>query len=175
MGLFNYTKAKNKYRNNDDMLETIRRLKDFDEFHCLRDSNLLVADSVSSMIPFPNKEFIGWMTICDGGLLFDTTLLSVQEFDNKLNLEFSTFSQYNEKQSYEEFGLPAGYYIIGIRSYGDPICISSENSKIYLWDCEQGEFTTIWENFYDFVGDEVDSAIDLLKTKDLSPIPLKIL
>ena len=36
MGFFNYVKAASKFKDNAYVLETIKRLKDFDEFHCLR-------------------------------------------------------------------------------------------------------------------------------------------
>ena len=46
MGFFNYVKAASKFKDNAYVLETIKRLKDFDEFHCLRDSSLLLAGRI---------------------------------------------------------------------------------------------------------------------------------
>ena len=50
MGFFNYVKAASKFKDNEYVLETIKRLKDFDEFHCLRDSSLLLAGRINQII-----------------------------------------------------------------------------------------------------------------------------
>jgi hypothetical protein len=174
MGLLNYRKAVSKYQDNPSVMETLRRLRDFDEFHCLRDSSLMVGKEAGALLPRPNPAYIGWMSVCEGGLLFDTTLLCVQAEDPDLGVSFSTLAEYNTPEGYQEFGLPDGYFIIGIRSYGDPICLSGQDDAVYLWDCEESAFTTIWDTFFDFLGDEVDSAIELIANGDLEPVPLKL-
>lgn len=174
MGLFDYSKAARKYQSNDHVTETLRRLRLFDEFHCLRSSNLLVGGAAGDKLPHENPQYIGWMTVCNGGLLFDTTLLSVTEVDDTLNLGFATLDMYNCEENRHDDHLPEGYYIIGLRSYGDPICLSTHDQKVYLWDCEQQEFTTVWEDFFNFLADEVDTAIELIANEDLDPIPLKL-
>lgn len=174
MGYFNYSKATSKFKNNELVLETIKRLKDFDEFHCLRDSNLLIAGNISKIVNKAPEEYIKWMSVCNGGLLFDTTLLSIDGQDTQIGAEFSTLEEYNTSLRIQGFMLPSGYSVIAIRSYGDPICISKADERIYLWDCEQEEFTDIWDTFYDFLADEVDTALELIANEDLEPIPLKV-
>lgn len=174
MGFFNYAKATSKFKNNEYVLQTIRRLKDFDEFHCLRDSNLLLAGSINQIIEKAPEEYIKWMSVCNGGMLFDTTLLSIDKRDKQIGIEFSSLEEYNNFRSVQKFMIPEGYSVIAIRSYGDPICVSKKNGKIYLWDCEQGDFTDIWDTFYDFLADEVDTALELIANKDLEPIPFKV-
>lgn len=174
MAFFDYGKAANKYRNDELMMETLKRLRSFDEYHCLRNSNLLVGGRVGEKLPRANQQYIGWMTVCNGGLLFDTTLLSETAMDRELDIEFSSLEEYNNEEIYGEMELPEGYYIIGIRSYGDPICLSSKDDQVYLWDCEENDFTTVWKDFYNFLADEVDTAIDLIANDDLDPIPLKM-
>jgi hypothetical protein len=173
MGFFDYEKARVKYRENAFVLETIDRLEDFDEFHCLRNSSLLVGCKAAKLLPYPNQQYITWASVCDGGMLFDTTLLSVVADDPEMDIEFSTLSEYNNEEQYEEFGLPKGFFCIGIRSYGDPICLSDHDEKVYLWDCEKQEIDTIWETFFDFLADEVDSSIELIAKEVLEPIPIK--
>jgi len=174
MGFFDYAKAANKYKGNELMLETIKRLMSFDEYHCLRNSSLLIGKKAAEAVPKAVEQYIGWMTVCNGGLLFDTTLLSVTELDKELDIEFSTLEEYNNAETYGEMELPEGYFIIGMRSYGDPICLSAADDRVYLWDCEEGDFTTIWNDFINFLADEVDTAIDLIANDDLDPIPLKM-
>ena len=174
MGFLNYAKASSKFKNNEYVLETINRIKDFDEFHCLRDSSLLLAGSIGNILGKVPEEYVKWMSICNGGMLFDTNLLSVDSFDSKIGVEFATLEECNTSASLQEFNLPSGYSVIAVRSYGDPICVSKEDNRIYLWDCEQEDFTEIWETFYDFLADEVDTALELIANDDLDPIPLKV-
>ena len=68
MGLLNYRKAVSKYQDNPSVMETLRRLRDFDEFHCLRDSSLMVGKEAGALLPRPNPAYIGWMSVCEGGL-----------------------------------------------------------------------------------------------------------
>ena len=175
MGFFNYVKAASKFKDNEYVLETIKRLKDFDEFHCLRDSSLLLAGRINQIIGKAPEEYIKWMSVCNGGMLFDTTLLSIDSQDAQLGIEFSSLEEYNDFSGMQEFMLPSGYSVIAIRGYWDPICISKTDARIYLWDCEQGDFTDIWDTFYDFLADEVDTALELIANKDLEPMhmPLK--
>lgn len=174
MGFFDYRKAVTKFKDNNYVLDTITRLKDFDEFHCLRNSNLLLAGKISDIIPKAPMEYIKWMSICNGGLLFDTTLLCVSSLDEQIGVEFSALNEYNTSESYKEYNLPDGYAVIAVRSYGDPICVSKSDNRVYLWDCEEMEFTEIWRDFYNFLADEVDTAIELIANEDLEPIPLKM-
>ena len=174
MAVFDYNRAWQKYKEVPMMLETIKRLQDFDIFHYLRGSNLLLAEKASQLLPHHNQEYIAWMTVCDGGLLFDTTLLSVQAYDSDLDISFSSLEEYNTQEAHQEFALPQGYFCIAIRSYGDPICLSDHDSKVYLWDCEQEAFDTIWDSFEDFLADETDTAIELIGNGDLEPIPVKM-
>lgn len=174
MGFFNYQKAYSKFNDDHFVTETIKRLQDFDEFHCLRDSSLLLAGKLSKIYGSAPEEYIKWMSVCNGGLLFDTELLSIDGMDKVIGIEFSTIEDYNTSEMLASVQLPEGYSVIAVRSYGDPICITKQDRKIYLWDCELGEFTDIWETFYDFLAEEVDTALELIANEDLEPIPLKL-
>ncbi len=173
MGFFHYEKAVRKYRDQPDMLETIKRLHAFDAFHCLRDSSLLLAGKASDRLPCANPQYLSWLTVCSGGLLFDTTLVSITAEDPIIGVEFDTLDELNSTESQTMFMLPDGYYVIAVRSYGDPICLSKEDQRVYLWDCEHNAFTTIWEDFNNFLTDEVDTALELIANGDLDPIPCK--
>ena len=114
MGFFNYVKAASKFKDNAYVLETIKRLKDFDEFHCLRDSSLLLAGKIDQIIGKAPEEYIKWMSVCNGGMLFDTTLLSIDSQDTQLGIEFSSLEEYNDFSGMQEFMLPPGYSVIAM-------------------------------------------------------------
>ena len=174
MSVMSYKRAKTRYKDDPDMLETIRRMEQFDIFHLLRNGNMATGQKVRSLAKHIPAQMSDWYSICDGGLLFDTSLLSLETHDKELDVDFDTFSDYNTPEMVQMMGLPEGFFIIAIRSYGDPICISAEDDRVYLWDREEAEFDTIWESFNDFLGDETDTAIDMIAEDSLNPIPLKL-
>ena len=98
----------------------------------------------------------------------------MDNYDNELDLDFASFDENNSEENYKTLGLPEGYYIIGLRSYGDPICVSKDNDKVYLWNVEEQDFDTIWDSFNDFLGDETDASIEMISDGSLEPIPYKL-
>lgn len=175
MSFFDYKKAKEIYKDNDVMMEVIGVLEEFDTFHCLRDSNRDAVEVVKSLPCSSNVDYLKWMSLCDGGYLFDTLLLSTVSEDDVIDsdVEFSTLDELNNPDVYGDFTLPEGYYIIAMRSYGDPICLSDSDDSVYLYDTEAQEFTTVWDSFADFLADEINEALDLIENGDLMPFPLK--
>lgn len=170
MGFFDYDAAKKQFINDPFMIQIINCLEDEDCYHLLRCGN------GKAEIPFqtPNEEYKRWLSVCDGGLLFSTTLLSVTDYDKKLDLSFSTLQEYNTPEQKRHYGLPNGFHVIAVFNYGDPICVSESDSKVYLWDTQENEFATVWESFADFVADEYNTAMQMIQDDALEPIPMKI-
>ena len=60
------------------MKENVRRLKDFDLFHCLLAGNAERAAAVKKRVADLPEDFLKWLDICDGGMLFDTAMLTTK-------------------------------------------------------------------------------------------------
>lgn len=174
MGYMDYQKVYQKYSKNAFVTKAVKMLEKYDHYHLLRNSSIVKVQQITSVFPHTSQEYLAWMSVCGGGYLFDTVLLSIEEYDKELGLSFDTLNDCNSKEAKKEFGIPDGYIIIAVRSYGDPICLSVSDKKVCLWDCEEGSFATEWGSFYDFLVDEVQSSLDLIANGDLTPIPLKI-
>jgi len=174
MGYINYEQVFNKYSKNDFVMHGINMLKKYDYYHLLRDSSIVKSQRIADTFGGLSSEYLAWMSVCGGGYLFDTVLLSIEEYDNELDLSFDTLQELNAEESKNSFGIPNRYFIIAIRSYGDPICLSRSDKKVHLWDCEEGRFTAEWESFYDFLIDEISSSLELIANGDLFPIPIKV-
>ena len=171
MGHFNYQKAKEFYMDDSFMLEIINRLEEMNQYHLLRNYDYLF--EVMNAIPASAMDYDKWLSVCNGGLLFSTTLLSRTEYDEQLDLSFSTLQEWNTDQKHKLLNLPRGYFIIALLNYGDPICLSESDSKVYLWDTTEEEFTTIWDSFADFLADEYNTAVQMLEDNVLESIPIK--
>ena len=172
MGFFDYKEAKELYRDNKRMLKIINCLEDLDQYHLLR--NMEGQGDYYKRIPAPVEEYKTWLTVCDGGLLFSTTLLSVEGSDLEMDLSFSTLQEWNTMQKHKTFRLPRGYFIIALLNYGDPICLSSSDSRVYHWDTEEKTFVTVWDSFADFLADECNTAVQMIEDDALDPIPMKM-
>lgn len=171
MGLLDYKKARERYKNDKFMSQIITCLEDMDQYHLLRSPSVN-----SSILELPDtaEEFKKWLSVCDGGLLFSTTLLGLDEYDAELEISFSTLGEWNTKQKHELLGLPKGYLVIALLNYGDPICLSSSDSKVYLWDSSEMAFTTVWDSFADFLADEYNTALQMVEDDALEPVPKKM-
>lgn len=171
MGFLNYIQARKTYRDNKIMSLVIDGLEDMDQYHLLRSPSVN-----SSIIKLPDtaEEFKNWLRVCDGGLLFSTTLLGVDNFDKELEISFSTLREWNTKQKHELLGLPEGYLVIALLNYGDPICLSLSDSKVYLWDLSEMAFTTVWDSFANFLADEYNTAVQMVEDEALEPVPMKM-
>lgn len=158
------------------MKENAQRLEIFDIYHCLRRASFSSAIKAQEQLGTIPKSFLEWMKICDGGLLFDTVMLSSKAHDNELDLDFATFEDYNTTEAREEMLLPDGYSVFAVKSYGDPICFNTlkNDGKVYLWNVENAEFDEIWDSFEDWLTDEIDVAILLIGDDVLEPLEIKL-
>lgn len=157
----------------------LKRLEDTQMYHLLRSSSISNGSKISNMLsgmsPENKRQYVKWMSVCDGGLLYETTLLSLNAYDPQLDMDFDDLESNNTLQAYRELSLPEkGYFVIGMRSYGDPICLGMNDGKVYLYNLEEDDFTEIWDTFFDFLADETDEYMELLADGELDPIPLKL-
>lgn len=169
-----YTKMKEEFKNSQMMLDDIENLQEFEEYQYLLVGNENTKNDIINKYNIKNEEFKNWLKYCDGGLLFDTVLLSQKAYDKEKDLEFDSYDDYNkDKKSY---GLDEKFCVIGFRSYGALICVNTEenDNQVYLLDVEKGEFTDIWNTFVDWITEEINEAIKLIADETLEPIPAKI-
>ena len=175
MSFMNIKKAAAAYET-EPMKGNIERLSDFDAYHCLLAGRLSTSINLKDKYPCLPPEYLNWLKVCDGGLLFDTVILSSKAHDDILDLDFDTYDDMNSDEAYSEFNLPEGYFVFAMRSYGDPICFNAKekDGKVYLWDVEEGEFTDIWDSFADWMTEEIDDAVKLIGEDALEPLEIKL-
>lgn len=168
MGFFDYAQAYEAYRGDERMTAVIGRLEELDAYHLLRGGSALW-----EKLPVKNGAYKKWVSVCDGGMLFSSTLFSISAHDKTLDLNFSTLKQANGGEAKAQWGVPAGYSVIGQWNTGDPICLPDGDDRVCQWDREQGRFDTVWDSFADFLADECNTALHMLQDGVLMPIPLK--
>lgn len=162
--------------NDDYMNENVELLEAFNKYHCLRKASSQTVTKAKKILGSIPASFEEWLNYCDGGVLFDTVMLSTEEYDKELDLDFETYDEYNSAEAKEGMALPQGYSVFAIRSYGDPICFNcaANDGKVYLWNRETAVFEDIWDTFEDWLTDEIDAAVQLIGDGDLEPLGIKL-
>ena len=172
MSFFNYQKATEIYLDNPFMLEIISCLKEMELYHLLRDGD--GAAEFKTLCLASATDYEKWLSVCNGGLLFSTTLLSCTAYDEEIDESFSTIQEWNTVQKHNLLHLPKEFTIIALLNCGNPVCLSETDSKIYLWNRAENMFTTIWDNLADFLANEYITAVAMVEDNALEPIPLKL-
>jgi len=175
MGIADHRLLLNSF-SSDFMKGNVERLDLFYVYHCLigaSESSAARAKEVLGSLP---ASFLEWMKYCDGGLLFDTVMLSTKGYDEELDLDFETFEDYNSEEARSDMGLPKEYSVFALRSYGDPICFNTflNDGKVYLWNVENGLFEEIWDTFEDWITEEIDIGVQLIGEEILDPLDIKL-
>jgi len=174
MTRLNYLKMKEEFKDNEMMLDNINNLEEFDIFHYLLSGTQELEKEICKEYNIKNEELKKWLKYCDGGLLFDTVLLSKQAYDTEAGVEFDSYDDYNKDKA--SYGLDDKFCIIAFRSYGDLICVNTEenDNKVYLFNLEMGQFDDIWDSFVDWITEEIDEAMALIGDEVLEPIDSKL-
>ena len=174
MSFMDLKKAAKKYPK-ENMKGNIERLIDFNEYHCLLAGSDKIAQKVKEKYPGFPDEYIEWVKLCDGGLLFDIPILSSHRHDSKLNLDFDTYEDYNTPKCYKDYKLPKGYAVFAVTSFGSLFCfnVKKKDGKVYQWDPETEDFTDIWYTFEDWMTEEIDESIKMIADGILEPMAIK--
>lgn len=175
MSLLNVSENRNCFTD-EKMIESLKRLEDFEIYHCLLKGSLSSSIKAASCLEYAPQNFLTWAKVCDGGLLFDTVLLSSKNHDADLDLDFDSFEDCNSQAFRDDTNLENRFSVFAIRSYGDPLCFDkvAKDGKVYLWNREDKCVDAVWDSFEDWLADEIDSAIQLIAEDALEPLEIKL-
>ena len=175
MAFANYTAMLKKF-DSGRMAENIRRLKEYNLFHCLLAGNAERAEAVKNRIPGLPNDFLAWLEVCDGGVLFDTTMLTTKPNDPDLDLDFETYASYTKAPLRQSKSLADDWFIFATAIHDDVYFFDMEkkDGKVYQWDVEQREIYTVWKTFEDWLTDQINEAVELIADEQLEPLDIKL-
>jgi len=158
------------------MKENVRRLKDYDVFHCLLAGNAERAAAVKKHVSDLPGDFLKWLDVCDGGMLFDTAMLSTKSNDAELDLPFETYGNYCNAELRKEKGIQDSWFVFAIAVHSDVFFfdMGKKDGKVYQWDVEERKIYTVWPTFDDWLTNEVNEAVALITDKKLDPLGIKL-
>jgi hypothetical protein len=160
----------------DRMNENIRILKDFDAYHCLLAGNAKSVSAVKQRIAGLPGDFLKWLEVCDGGMLFDTTMLATKSHDAELDLDFETYAAYYNAELREGINLSNDWFVFAVAIHADVFFfdMGKKDGKVYQWDVEEQNIYAYWDTFEDWLSDQIREAIELIAEKKIEPLGVKL-
>jgi len=133
------------------MSKNIQRLKNFDAFHCLLVGNSERAGAVKKRVSGLPEDFLKWLEACDGGMLFDTTMLTTKSHDAELELPFETYASYQNTELRKNKNLADGWFVFAATVHSDVFFIdmNKKDGQVYQWDTEEHTIYASWPSFED--------------------------
>jgi len=158
------------------MKENVRKLKDYDIFHCLLEGSTARATAVKKRIADLPKDFLKWLEVCDGGMLFDTAMLSTKPHDAELDLPFETYAEYQNAELRKDKGLSDIWFVFAVAVHSDVFFFdqNKKDGQVYQWDVEEQKIYTSWPTFEDWLTDQINEAVELIADEKLEPLDIKL-
>jgi len=175
MPFIDYKLLQNKY-SAGRMSDNIRRLKEFDAFHCLLAGNAERANAVINRVSGLPADFLGWLDVCDGGMLFDTTILTTKAHDAELDLPFETYASYFNPELRKEKNISDDWFIFAVAVHSDLFYfdMNKKDDKVYQWDAEENKIYASWPDFENWLTDQINEAVELISNEELEPLDIKL-
>ena len=158
------------------MKENVRRLKDNNIFHCLLAGNSERAAAVKKHEADLPNDFLKWLEVCDGGMLFDTSMLTTKAHDAGLDLSFETYGDYYKAELRKDKNLSNNWFVFAVAVHSDVFFfdMDKKDGKVYQWDVEEHKIYAAWPTFEDWLTDQINEAVELIAKKELEPLGIKL-
>ena len=158
------------------MKENVQLLEDFNSFHCLLEGNSERAYAVNKRVPDLPADFQKWLNVCDGGILFDTAMMTTKSHDTELNLDFYTYSIFYKTELRQFLNLSEDWFVFAVAVHSDVFFfdMAKKDNQVYQWDIEKKSIYAFWSNFEDWLSDQIHEAIGLIADKLIMPVYLKM-
>jgi len=175
MAFVNYELLSTKYATGS-MSENIRLIKEFDIFHCLLASSPERVEAVKKRVANLPDDFLKWLEICDGGLLFDTIMLTTKSYDETLDLNFYTYGDFFNAELRQSINLSKDWFVFAIAVHDDMYFfdMGKKDGQVYQWDVEENTIYAYWSTFEDWLSDQIHEAIELIADELLNPMGIKM-
>ena len=149
----------------------IKRIEQYKEYTMLCEMTSAEYSAFKNMFESIPFQVRAWYKFANGGFLFDTQILSTQNIDIKNGFRLQSFTMYNSSHAQTITGLPEKYAAFAIASFGDLYCFSQEGeAEIIQWSVTEHKIIGKWANFYLWLKQEIDIAMELITEECLLPM-----
>jgi hypothetical protein len=145
-------------------------------FHCLLAGNAERVTAIKKHVSDLPGDFLKWLDICDGGMLFDTIVLTTKSHDDELNLDFDTYDNYYNAELRKEKNISDDWFVFAIAVHADIFFfdMGKKDSQVYQWDIEENRIYAFWFTFEDWLSDQIHEALGLIADEMLYPMSIKM-
>jgi len=175
MPFIDYELLSSKYPTGQ-MSEAIHVLKELDVFHCLLAGSSDRATAVKIRVADLPEDFLQWLEVCDGGMLFDTTMLTTKATDTELDLDFETYSAYYNAEWRKDVNISDEWFVFAVAVHSDVFFfdLGKKDGQVYQWDIEELSIYKTWSTFEDWLTEQIDEAVELIAEEKLLPLGVKL-
>lgn len=158
------------------MKRNMQLLKEMDVFHCLLAGNSKRVLAVKKRVENLPDDFLKWLEVCDGGMLFDTVILTTKSHDDELNLDFFTYGDLADIELRKGMNFPDDWFVFAIAVHSDVFFfdMKKKDGQVYQWDVEERKIYAFWHNFEDWLSDQIHEATELIAEEILYPMSIKM-
>ena len=168
--MFDYSSA--IARCNDNSIKVIlKKIEYYKEYSILCSATGVEYKNFRDMYPDAPNAINTWYKFANGGLLFDTYLLSTKAIIEELGGVRLSLNAYNNIICRKALEIPENLVVFAVASFGDVYCFDKNGSnEIYQWSVIEHNLVTKWANFSLWLYQEVNGAIELITDEDMYPI-----
>ena len=175
MPFINYKTLKNQYPTGQ-MSDNISRLQELDAYHCLLSGSAEQAAAVKRRVSGLPADFLAWLEACDGGMLFDTAMLTTKSYDSELDVIFEAYGDFYNAGLREVANIKNEWFVFAVAVHSDLYFfdMGKKDGRVYQWDVEEERVYAKWETFEDWITDQIHEAMPLVADGLIKPNLIKM-
>lgn len=176
MSLIDYGRLLNVY-SSGRMGENVRRLERYDLFHCLLAGSPEHVAEIKRRVACLPEDFLCWLKVCDGGLLFDTVMLTTRKIDPAApDAPLMTYNEFSDEGTKVAQGPSGNCFVFATAVNSDVFYfdVGKKNVRVCQWESEERVVCASWATFEDWLTDRINEAMELIARERLEPVGFKL-
>ena len=174
MSIIDFHALKNAYPDGN-MAEAAKTLQALDPYHCLIAATPKTTAKITKMASSLPQDFLKWIEVCDGGLLFSTTLFCTETYKSKLTVPLDTYNRVNNTKSKEKTGLSSECFIFAESIGNDYFFFDTAKNDGKVYECYGSTITGTFNSFEQWLFNQLDLIKQAVKNGTAEPLGLKLL
>ena len=147
----------------------LKKLSMYDDYIRLSEANDSTYNDLLKLTPFVPQQLKYLYKLYNGGYLFDTVLLSTEDFDAATGNRLLNIKQINSR-CHSDCDLPKNYIAFAVSSFGDLYCFDTAgSSEIIQWSIIEHKAVYRWSSFYIWLNNDITTAIELIDEQIILP------
>lgn len=155
----------------EDLKEVLKKLSELNRYYSLLDGDIQSYIKVFETVGKVPAQYKEWLKIFNGGFLFSVSMFSTQDQVYGKG-KYLTFAEVNSLYNKLTYGIPDNVTCFAMAVDGDYYCFESDDSsgKIYEWDIHSKKAIQQWNNYSDWLSEQINIAKEDINDGILEPM-----